>query len=153
MDFISYLYCHSWKDITFDSKWPLIFAVGGLNLWKGHEKASRKGHKELPGWQCRVVFCGRVFWFNGFFFLFVRTCSGTLSACEEGRHWKLAVDKFDQMRSRWFLGRCRSVTFHFSWVTLQETNLSRGPPSEPTVTWENRAPKDWQVAFVPWWCI
>ena len=19
-------------------------------------------------------------------------------------------------------------------------------------TWENRAPKDWQVAFVPWWC-
>ena len=21
----------------------------------------------------------------------------------------------------------------------------------PKVTWENRAPKDWQVAFVPWW--
>ena len=22
----------------------------------------------------------------------------------------------------------------------------------PTVTWENRAPKDWQVIIVPWWC-
>ena len=30
--------------------------------------------------------------------------------------------------------------------------IFRGPPQEPKVTWENRAPKDWQVAFVPWWC-
>ena len=24
--------------------------------------------------------------------------------------------------------------------------------NRPKVTWENRAPKDWQVAFVSWWC-
>ena len=24
--------------------------------------------------------------------------------------------------------------------------------TEPKVTWENRAHKDWQVGIVPWWC-
>ena len=30
---------------------------------------------------------------------------------------------------------------------------NRGPPQESKVTWENRDPKDWQVAFVPWFHV
>ena len=30
-----------------------------------------------------------------------RTCSGALSACREGRQWKMAAQQFDQMQSRW----------------------------------------------------
>ena len=30
--------------------------------------------------------------------------------------------------------------------------LEDGVHHKNLVTWENRAPKDWQVAFVPWWC-
>ena len=30
--------------------------------------------------------------------------------------------------------------------------MRRSTRTAPKVTWENRDPKDWQVALVPWWC-
>ena len=39
-------------------------------------------------------------------------------------------------------------------LSIRHGNLrgTNGVRHKNLVTWENRAPKDWQVAFVPWWC-
>ena len=125
-----------------------------LNLWKGHLNIPKRSQRIARSQDDNVAsfFLWPCFVFNGFLFLlgpvrahWVHVKKDVIGSWQWINLIKCEVDGFLDVEE--------PVTFHFFWVTLQETNLSRGPPSEATFTWENRAPKDWKVAFVPWWCI
>ena len=74
-----------------------------------------------------------------------RTCSGALSACEEGRHWKLAVDKFDQMRSRWFLEEPGAGKIsHLFWLIVTRYREGSGCPPF------NRLAGNMNIFFAGW---
>ena len=46
-----------------------------------------------------------------------------------------------------------NIFFHVFSLKLTNRSCKIGVHHKNLVTWENRAPKNWQVALVPWWCF